>query len=120
MGGFDAVHSACTHASVQQHRSYQNLVSIRAWFRMRGEMGGNWCRLERDGAAIMFMRNEHVGTPKATATQYIYTDDVMILWNSIKDRCTAEWGPELMPYGMLEFAIKDLNGYLLSFGQKVD
>jgi hypothetical protein len=85
-----------------------------------GEMGGNWCRLERDGAAIMFMRNEHLGAPKATATQYIYTDDVMILWNSIKDRCTAEWGPELMPYGMLEFAIKDLNGYLLSFGQKVD
>ena len=26
-------------------------------------------------------------------------------------------GPEEMPYGMLEFAIKDLNGYLLSFGQ---
>jgi hypothetical protein len=23
-----------------------------------------------------------------------------------------------MPYGMLEFAIKDLNGYLLSFGQR--
>jgi hypothetical protein len=28
-------------------------------------------------------------------------------------------GPERMPYGMLEFAIKDPNGYLLSFGQKV-
>jgi hypothetical protein len=26
-------------------------------------------------------------------------------------------GPEQMPYGMLEFAIKDLNGYMLSFGQ---
>lgn len=32
---------------------------------------------------------------------------------------SAEWGPERMPYGMLEFAIKDLNGYLLSFGQRV-
>jgi hypothetical protein len=33
--------------------------------------------------------------------------------------CPAEWGPEEMPYGMLEFAIKDPNGYLLSFGQPV-
>ncbi len=30
-----------------------------------------------------------------------------------------EWGPEEMPYGMLEFAIRDPNGYLLSFGQKL-
>lgn len=43
--------------------------------------------------------------------------DVMGLWNLIKDRCVAEWGPEQMPYGMLEFAIEDLNGYMLSFGQ---
>jgi hypothetical protein len=80
---------------------------------------GNWCRLERDGAAIMFMRNGHLGAPHATATQYVHVDDVMALWNSIKDRCRAEWGPERMPYGMLEFAIKDVNGYLLSFGQRV-
>jgi uncharacterized glyoxalase superfamily protein PhnB len=58
--------------------------------------------------------------PQATATQYIYVDDVMRLWNSIKDQCVAEWEPEKMPYGMLEFAIKDPNGYLLSFGQKID
>ncbi len=86
-------------------------------FRCVGEMENGWCRLERDGVAIMFMRNDHLGTPQATATQYIYVDDVIGLWNSIKDRCRAEWGPEEMPYGMLEFAIKDLNGYLLSFGQ---
>ena len=41
----------------------------------------------------------------------------MGLWNSIKGRCVGEWGPEQMPYGMLEFAIKHFNGYLLSFGQ---
>jgi hypothetical protein len=38
---------------------------------------------------------------------------------SLKDRFSAEWEPERMPYGMLEFAIKDLNRYLLSFGQRV-
>jgi len=67
----------------------------------------------------MFMKNDHLGAPHATATQYIYVSDVAALWDSIKDRVTAEWGPEKMAYGMLEFAIKDPNGYLLSFGQPV-
>lgn len=85
-------------------------------FRCTGQEEG-WCRLERDNIALMFMRNAHMGEPHATATQYIYVDDVMALWNAIKDRVTAEWGPERMPYGMLEFAIKDPDGYLLSFGE---
>jgi uncharacterized glyoxalase superfamily protein PhnB len=80
---------------------------------------GSWSRLERDDVALMFMKNDHLGAPHATATQYIYVSDVAALWDSIKDRVTAEWGPEKMAYGMLEFAIKDPNGYLLSFGQPV-
>jgi hypothetical protein len=31
----------------------------------------DWLRLVRDGVSIMFMRNEQLGTPSATATQYI-------------------------------------------------
>jgi hypothetical protein len=78
-----------------------------------------WRRLSRGQVVIMFMHNDHLGPPHATATQYIYVDGVLALWSSIKDRCFAEWGPEKMPYGMLEFAMKDPNGYLLSFGQQV-
>ena len=95
----------------------KNWYKFTLGFRCVSRLEQNWCRLERDGAALMFMRNAHLGPPRATATQYIYVDDVIGLWNSIKDRCVAEWGPERMPYGMLEFAIKDPNGYLLSFGQ---
>jgi len=65
----------------------------------------------------MFMKNDHLGEPHATGTQYIYVNDVMTLWAAIKDQVATEWGPEEMPYGTLEFAIKDPNGYLLSFGQ---
>ena len=89
-------------------------------FRCVSAQGDGWCRLVRDDIAIMFMRNDHLGAPHATATQYIYVDDVMAFWNSIKDQCSAEWGPEKMPYGMLEFAVKDPNGYLISFGQPAD
>lgn len=86
-------------------------------FTVAGRSGDDWCRLQRDGAAIMFMHNDHIGPPQATATQYITVDDVLALWSSLEGRCTAEWGPEIMPYGMHEFAIRDPNGYLLSFGQ---
>jgi catechol 2,3-dioxygenase-like lactoylglutathione lyase family enzyme len=87
-------------------------------FRCIGREEG-WCRLERDGVTLMFMRNAHLGAPHATATQYMYVSDLGALWDAIKDRVTAEWGPEKMPYGMMEFAIKDPDGYLLSFGEEV-
>jgi catechol 2,3-dioxygenase-like lactoylglutathione lyase family enzyme len=102
----------------------EDMAGTRAWwesvlgFRCVSAAEG-WCRLERDGAAIMFMTNAHLGAPSATATQYVYVDDARGLWETIRDRCTAEWGPEEMPYGMIEFAIRDPNGYLLSFGQPV-
>ncbi len=89
-------------------------------FTCTGRFGEDWSRLERDAVSLMFMRNDHMGAPHATATQYIYVDDAMALWEAIKDRCTVEWGPERYEYGNLEFAIKDINEYLISFGQPVD
>jgi catechol 2,3-dioxygenase-like lactoylglutathione lyase family enzyme len=102
-----------------------DIAATRQWyeevlgFRCVGMQDNEWCRLARDDIALMFMRNAHLGAPQATATQYIEIDHVMALWAAIKDRCKIEWGPETMPYGMLEFAIKDPNGYLLSFGERV-
>jgi catechol 2,3-dioxygenase-like lactoylglutathione lyase family enzyme len=80
----------------------------------------DWCRLERDGVMLMFMRNAHFGEPSATATQYIYLHGFDAFWDEIKNKVKAEWGPEKMPYGMMEFAIKDPDGYLLSFGEELD
>jgi uncharacterized glyoxalase superfamily protein PhnB len=102
-----------------------NMARTRKWyedvlgFRCVSAQGDDWCRLVRDDVAVMFMRNDHLGSPHVTATQYIYVDDISELWNSIEDKCAAEWGPERMPYGMIEFAVKDPNGYLLSFGQPI-
>jgi uncharacterized glyoxalase superfamily protein PhnB len=88
-------------------------------FQRVGEEADGWCCLSRDGVSIMFMTNDHLGPPHATATQYFTVDDADVLWDSIKDDCKAEWGPEDMPYGLREFAIKDPNGYLLSFGSPI-
>jgi catechol 2,3-dioxygenase-like lactoylglutathione lyase family enzyme len=76
-----------------------------------------WCILECDGVQVMFMINDHLGTPQMTGTLYIETTDVLALHRSLADRVEVLWGPEVYEYGMHEFAIKDCNGYMLSFGQ---
>ena len=68
----------------------------------------------------VFQQRKQRRAPHATATQYIYLHDLDAFWDSIKDKVKAEWGPEKMPYGMMEFAIKDPDGYLLSFGEELD
>jgi catechol 2,3-dioxygenase-like lactoylglutathione lyase family enzyme len=78
-----------------------------------------WCILARDDVAIMFMTNEHVGTPAMTGTLYIQTTDVLDLHRRIAGQVEVLWGPEVYEYGMHEFAIRDCNGYTLSFGQPV-
>ncbi|MBY0363410.1 MAG: VOC family protein [Phreatobacter sp.] len=101
-----------------------DLSATRAWYEATlgfvctADDGTGWCRMERDGVALMFMRNAHLGAPHATATQYIYVDDVLGLWDQVRHACEAEWGPQAMPYGLTEFAIRDPDGYLLSFGGK--
>lgn len=89
-------------------------------FQLIARLGDDWCHLRRDQAALMFMRNAHLGAPSATATQYMVLDDVLGLHAEVKDCIPIEWGPERMAYGMLEFAVRDNNGYLLSFGQEMD
>ena len=84
-----------------------------------GQQQDGWCSLSRDDVSIMFMNNAHLGPPHETATQYFTVDDVDALWDGIKEHCHAEWGPEDFPYGLREFAIKDPNGYLLSFGSPI-
>lgn len=86
-------------------------------FSVAGRAGDEWCRLERDGAAVMFFQIDEFDEPHATATQYIYVDDLDAFWASIKGDVQAEWGPMEMPYGMYEVGIRDVNGYLLSFGE---
>lgn len=86
-------------------------------FRVADRDGDDWCRLERDAVVLMFMTNAHLGAPHATATQYVTVDDARALHATLVGRWPIEWGPDEMPYGRLEFAVKDPNGYLLSFGQ---
>jgi catechol 2,3-dioxygenase-like lactoylglutathione lyase family enzyme len=79
-----------------------------------------WCILNRDGVEIMFMTNDHLGSPQMTGTLYIETTDVLAMHRRLAGAVEVLWGPEVYHYEMHEFAIKDCNGYTLSFGQPTD
>ena len=53
-----------------------------------------------------------------TGVLYFNPVNVRALWERLKGRVKVEWPLEQMDYGMLEFAIRDCNGYILSFGQE--
>ena len=44
-------------------------------------------------------------------------DNVMALHATLVGKVPIEWGPEIYSYGRREFAIKDCNGYVLTFGE---
>lgn len=50
---------------------------------------------------------------------YVYTDDVDILYERLKDRVDIVERPHNMFYGMREIIVRDLNGFWITFGQEV-
>jgi catechol 2,3-dioxygenase-like lactoylglutathione lyase family enzyme len=53
--------------------------------------------------------------PGLSGQLWIDVDDVDALHASLVGKVTIEWGPEDYGYGRREFAVKDCNGYLLTF-----
>ena len=82
-----------------------------------------WCALKWGNARVMFYSAASLDQPPGpsamTGVLYFNPADVRALWAHLKDRAEVAWPLEEMPYGMLEFAIRDCNGYILSFGQQV-
>ena len=82
-----------------------------------------WCSLECGAATVMFYASQDLdsppGPPTMTGVLYFNPADVQAAWEQLKDVVTVEWELQEMPYGMLEFAIRDCNGYILSFGREI-
>ena len=51
---------------------------------------------------------------------YFNVNNVVRLWEDLKDKVKVCYEIETFEWGMKEFAIYDNNGYLLQFGQPVD
>jgi catechol 2,3-dioxygenase-like lactoylglutathione lyase family enzyme len=96
----------------------------RLGFRMSGAhpsaAAPTWCELSRDGARLHFHTLRLEGQPHepvCSGTLYFRPDDVRALAEEWRGLVAFAWGPEVMPYGWREFAIRDPNGYTLAFSE---
>ena len=91
-------------------------------FELLNEMEG-WAAIARNGVELMFSlplnRPEPFDKPRFTGSLYIRTDNVETLWSDLKEKANILYPIEDFPYGMREFAILDINGYVLQFGQEI-
>lgn len=83
----------------------------------------HWGVVVKDEVEIMLAKpNAHTAYhgPQFTGSLYLNTDDVEALWLQLKNSPNVYYQMESFDYGMKEFAIRDLNGYILQFGQEID
>jgi catechol 2,3-dioxygenase-like lactoylglutathione lyase family enzyme len=59
----------------------------------------------------------HYPSPCLSGQLWIAVDNVIALHSRLVGKVPIEWGPEVYSYGRREFAIKDCNGYLLTFSE---
>lgn len=81
----------------------------------------DWAEVSRNGVSFQFYTEPPIGTetqPVCSGTFYLHLDTVTDLVEELKDTMDFVWGPEIMEYGMVEFAVRDPNGYLIAFAQE--
>jgi uncharacterized glyoxalase superfamily protein PhnB len=82
----------------------------------------NWAALRNGDAELMIsLPNAHepFDKPHFTGSLYFRLGDVDALWNQLKEKSSVVYPIENFFYGMREFAIRDNNGYCLSFGSPI-
>ena len=81
-----------------------------------------WAHLHKDDVNIMFsVPNAHRNLQETvmSGSLYMNTNDVELLWESLKDGVKICYPMEDFEYGMREFAIFDNNGYIIQFGKPI-
>ncbi|HEX5324035.1 MAG TPA: VOC family protein [Capsulimonadaceae bacterium] len=86
-----------------------------------------FCKMERGNITIFLFQTpeEASNTYRAKLSEkfadlYLFVSDVDAIYTEVKGRganCLAE--PKDYDYGMRDFNVRDLNGYILTFGQEV-
>ncbi|MBI4666548.1 MAG: hypothetical protein HY751_09090 [Nitrospinae bacterium] len=86
-----------------------------------------YAMVKKDGAELMFQTRESLmeDVPAFTGqsigssvTFYMETDDLDGIFQKLGPSVDVVKKPETTWYGMREFYIRDLNGYILGFGQR--
>lgn len=87
-----------------------------------------WARLQRDGAVLMVQQADNLAAeyPELSArpvggnlTLFLQVEDAAALHAAVEGKAAIVTPPHVTFYGMKEFAIRDCNGYILTFAQRV-
>lgn len=82
------------------------------------EAAPTWAEVRRDSVVLQFHTESPQGTPSepvCSGTFYIFPESVRELAAELRGKVSFAWGPEVMDYGMREFAVQDPNGYFIAF-----
>jgi uncharacterized glyoxalase superfamily protein PhnB len=76
----------------------------------------------RDDAGVHFTKGEVPDRIRGQASDiYLFVSDIDDVFGELKERgANVVMDLETWPYGMREFAVEDLNGYRLCFGEGVE
>jgi uncharacterized glyoxalase superfamily protein PhnB len=78
--------------------------------------------VRRDGVAIVLFsepQRAEFERPAMSGGLYIFPESIDKLAEELRGKVPFAWGPEVMDYGLREFAIRDPDGYILIFGERV-
>ena len=81
------------------------------------------CILDHGTVSLSFVSDIEAwgaDAPAMTGQLTFDVDDVMAVYETVKGHAEVIWGPEVYPYGRLEFSCIDPNGYALVFSQPAD
>ena len=82
-----------------------------------------WANLAKDDVEIMLSKpntQSDFVKPAFTGSFYFNTDDVNKLWEEVRYKARVCYDIESFDWQMREFAIYDVNGYILQFGQHMN
>jgi catechol 2,3-dioxygenase-like lactoylglutathione lyase family enzyme len=82
-----------------------------------------WASLHKDEAYLMLASpNEHTPFEGCyfSGSFYFQVDDVDTLWAQLKDEVHIYYPIDDFEFGMREFGILDINGYILQFGKEIE
>lgn len=99
---------------------YTRVLGFQLQGTLESEGQTSWCSLRRDSVWLMFTGPLGADKiPQMTGDLYFYPSNVQDLWQEIKDKAEVICPLEETDYNMLEFVIKDNNGYVLRFGKEL-
>ena len=99
---------------------YSKVLGFEPLWRSPNDGGGENCLLQAGETAVMLSTGDHLGSkPAFTGTLYFEMDNVREFYERIRDQIEIIWPLEPMPYGTLEFGVRDHDGYTLAFAEQI-